>query len=77
MNSESKARRFSIKFGFLVVMVMAVVTFGVANPVFLSWSNLFSILLGVTVYAILALGETFPLVITAWTCPSAPPPPCR
>jgi len=63
MNTDSKARRFSIKFGFLVVMIVAIVAFSVANPVFLTWGNLFSILLGVTVYAILALGETFPLVI--------------
>jgi simple sugar transport system permease protein len=63
MNSESKLRKFSIKFGFLVVMAVALAVFGIANPVFMSWGNLFSILLGVTVYAILALGETFPLVI--------------
>ena len=56
-------RRFSIKFGFLVVMVAALAIFTLAQPAFLTWGNLFSILLGVTVYAILALGETFPLVI--------------
>jgi len=56
-------RRFSIKFGFLLVMVAAVAIFTVAQPAFLTPGNLFSILLGVTVYAILALGETFPLVI--------------
>ncbi len=56
-------RRLSIEYGFLVVMAAALVVFSVAQPAFLSWGNLFSILLGVTVYAILALGETFPLVI--------------
>ena len=56
-------RRFSIKFGFLVVMAAAFAIFTLAQPAFLTWGNLFSILLGVTVYAILALGETFPLVI--------------
>lgn len=56
-------RRFSIKFGFLIVMAAALAVFSVAQPAFLTWGNLFSILLGVTVYAILALGETFPLVI--------------
>jgi simple sugar transport system permease protein len=61
--SSNILRRFSIKFGFLVVMAAAIVIFTVAQPAFLTWGNLFSILLGVTVYAILALGETFPLVI--------------
>ncbi len=61
--SGNVLRRFSIKFGFLVVMAGAIVIFSMAQPAFLSWGNLFSILLGVTVYAILALGETFPLVI--------------
>ena len=37
--------------------------FGLLQPSFWSWSNLFSILLGVTIYAILALGVTVTLVI--------------
>jgi simple sugar transport system permease protein len=44
-------------------MALAIAAFSIATPVFLTAGNLFSILLGVTVYAILALGETFPLVI--------------
>ena len=63
MKSEGNIRKLSIKYGFLAVMAIAIAVFSIANPVFLSWGNLFSILLGVTVYAILALGETFPLVI--------------
>lgn len=53
---------FSIKYGFLIVMVLSFIGFGVAEPAFWSWPNLFSILLGVTIYGILALGVTFTLV---------------
>ena len=54
---------FSIKFGFLIIMGVLFVTFGLLQPFFWSWSNLFSILLGVTIYAILALGVTVTLVV--------------
>jgi simple sugar transport system permease protein len=63
MQRNEKASKAVIKYGFIVVMVALIAIFGIVQPVFLTWSNLFSILLGVTVYAILALGETFPLVI--------------
>ncbi|MEH6403573.1 MAG: ABC transporter permease [Sneathiella sp.] len=53
---------FSIKYGFLIVMVLSFIGFGIAEPAFWSWPNLFSILLGVTIYGILALGVTFTLV---------------
>jgi simple sugar transport system permease protein len=58
-----KVTSFSIKFGFLIVMGVLFVAFGLLQPSFWSWSNLFSILLGVTIYAILALGVTVTLVI--------------
>jgi len=58
-----KFTSFSIKYGFLIVMAFLFVLFGLLQPAFWGWSNLFSILLGVTVYAILALGVTFTLVI--------------
>jgi len=51
----------SIKYGFLIVMIASFVGFGLAEPAFWSWPNLFSILLGVTIYAILALGVTITL----------------
>ena len=56
-------QRFAIRYGFLIVMAVLMVVFGSVNPVFWNPANLFSILLGATVYAILALGVTFPLVI--------------
>jgi simple sugar transport system permease protein len=54
---------FSIKYGFLIVMAASFIGFGLVQPAFWNSDNLFSILLGVTVYAILALGVTFTLVI--------------
>ena len=54
---------FSIRYGFLIVMSLLFVLFGIIQPAFWRPGNLFSILLGVTVYGILALGVTFPLVI--------------
>lgn len=54
---------FSIKYGFLVIMALLFIFFSITRPVFLTSSNLFSILLGITIYAILALGETFPLIV--------------
>jgi len=56
-----KITSISIKYGFLIVMVASFISFGLAEPAFWSWSNLFSILLGVTIYAILALGVTITL----------------
>ncbi|MCG8480722.1 MAG: ABC transporter permease [Spirochaetales bacterium] len=58
-----RLKRFSIRYGFLIVMAALFVLFGIIQPVFWRPGNLFSILLGVTVYGILALGVTFPLVI--------------
>lgn len=54
---------FSIRYGFLIIMVLLFIFFSITRPVFISASNLFSILLGITIYAILALGETFPLIV--------------
>ncbi|MEI0530607.1 ABC transporter permease [Brachyspira pilosicoli] len=54
---------FSIKYGFLIIMALLFIFFSITRPVFLTSSNLFSILLGITIYAILALGETFPLIV--------------
>lgn len=56
-------KRFAIRYGFLIVMAALFIYFGLANRVFWNPANLFSILLGATVYGILALGVTFPLVI--------------
>lgn len=58
-----KFTAFSIKYGFLIVILFSFIGFGLAQPAFWSWPNLFSILLGVTIYGILALGVTFTLVI--------------
>lgn len=58
-----KLNSFAIKYGFLIVMVTLFVVFGLLEPFFWGSGNLFSILLGVTVFAILALGVTFTLVI--------------
>lgn len=55
--------QFSIKYGFLIIMALLFIFFSITRPVFLTSSNLFSILLGITIYAILALGETFPLIV--------------
>ena len=55
--------KFSVRYGFLIVMAVLFIAFGLITPAFWSPSNLFSILLGVTVYGILALGVTFTLVI--------------
>ena len=54
---------FSIRYGFLIIMALLFIFFSITRPVFISSSNLFSILLGITLYAILALGETFPLIV--------------
>ena len=57
-----KLKRFAIRWGFLIVMAALFIFFGVTEEAFLRPGNLFSMLLGVTVYGILALGVTFPLV---------------
>ena len=54
---------FAIKYGFLIVMAGSFLGFGLAEPVFWSWSNMFSILLGITIVGILALGVTFTLIV--------------
>lgn len=55
--------KFAIRYGFLIVMAALFLMFGLINPVFWRPANLFSILLASTIYGILALGVTFPLVI--------------
>ena len=45
---------FSIRYGFLIIMVLLFIFFSITRPVFLTPSNLLSIL---------ALGETFPLIV--------------
>ncbi len=54
---------FAIKYGFLIVMAGSFLGFGLFEPSFWSWSNMFSILLGVTIVGILALGVTFTLIV--------------
>ena len=54
---------FSIRYVILIIMVLLFIFFSITRPVFLTPSNLLSILLGLTIYAILALGETFPLIV--------------
>jgi len=54
---------FAIKYGFLIVMAGSFLGFGLVEPSFWSWTNMFSILLGVTIVGILALGVTFTLII--------------
>ncbi|NBF41678.1 MAG: ABC transporter permease, partial [Spirochaetes bacterium] len=55
-------KRFAIRYGFLIVMAALFAYFSLTEPAFFTPGNLFSMLLGVTVYGILALGVTFPLV---------------
>jgi len=62
-SKSDRFKRFAIRYGFLIVMAALFLLFGWWNPVFWRPANLFSILLGATVYGILALGVTFPLVI--------------
>jgi simple sugar transport system permease protein len=57
-----KLKGFLIKYGFLILMALLFIAFGILTPSFWNAANLFSILLGVTVYGILALGVTFPMV---------------
>jgi len=54
---------FAIKYGFLIVMAGSFLGFGLLESSFWSWSNLFSILLSVTIVGILAIGVTFTLIV--------------
>ena len=54
---------FAIKYGFLIVMAGSFLGFGLLEPSFWSWSNMFSILLGITIVGILAIGVTFALIV--------------
>ena len=44
-------------------MAASFIGFGLAEPAFWSWSNMFSILLGITIVGILAIGVTFTLIV--------------
>ena len=57
------AKQFAIRYGFLIVMAALYLLFSILEPAFLTWSNQFSILLGIAIYGILALGVTFTLVV--------------
>ena len=63
LSGAEQFKRFAIRYGFLIVMAALFLFFGIVHNVFWKPAHLFSILLGVTVYGILALGVTFPLVI--------------
>ena len=63
LSGPEQFKRLAIRYGFLMVMAALFLFFGMVHKVFWKPANLFSILLGVTVYGILALGVTFPLVI--------------
>ncbi len=54
---------FAIKYGFLIVMAGLFLCFGLLESSFWSWSNMFSILLSVTIVGILAIGVTFTLIV--------------
>jgi len=54
---------FAIKYGFLIVMAGSFLGFGLLESSFWSWSNMFSILLSVTIVGILAIGVTFTLIV--------------
>lgn len=54
---------FAIKYGFLIVMAGSFIGFGLLESSFWSWSNMFSILLSVTIVGILAIGVTFTLIV--------------
>ncbi len=56
-------KSFAIKYGFLIVMAASFIGFGLAESAFWSWSNMFSILLGITIVGILAIGVTFTLIV--------------
>ncbi len=54
---------FAIKYGFLIVMAGSFLGFGLLESAFWSWSNMFSILLSITIVGILAIGVTFTLIV--------------
>ena len=54
---------FAIKYGFLIVMAGSFLGFGLLESSFWSWSNMFSILLSVTIVGVLAIGVTFTLIV--------------
>jgi len=54
---------FAIKYGFLIVMASSFLGFGLLENSFWSWSNMFSILLSVTIVGVLAIGVTFTLIV--------------
>lgn len=54
---------FAIKYGFLIVMAGSFLGFGLLENAFWSWSNMFSILLSITIVGILAIGVTFTLIV--------------
>ena len=59
----SKFTDYAIKWGFLVVMAILFLVFGLVEPAFWNPGNLFNILLSVCIFGTMALGETFVLVI--------------
>lgn len=63
MLTKKRITDFSIKYGFLIIMAILFIFFSLARAPFRNSYNLFSILLGITIFAILALGATFPLII--------------
>ena len=58
-----KFTSFAIKWGFLIVMAILFLIFGLVQPAFWNAGNLFNILLSVCIFGTMALGETFVLVI--------------
>jgi simple sugar transport system permease protein len=58
-----KYQKFFIKYGFLILMAVLFIVFEILTPSFWNAGNLYSILLGVTVYGILALGMTFTMIV--------------
>jgi len=63
MSSKKDWSKIYVRWGFIVVMCATFIGVGVFQSAFVTWDNQFSILLGVAVVAILALGVTFTLVI--------------
>ncbi len=54
---------FAIRYGFLIVMGGSFLGFGLLEQAFWSWSNMFSIMLGITIVGTLAIGVTFTLIV--------------
>jgi len=59
----NKYTEFAIKWGFLIVMAVLFLVFGIVEPAFWQAGNLFNILLSVCIFGTMALGETFVMVI--------------